>query len=183
MVSCRGDTQWHHVGRETICKRFPMEVIHHSFKSDGKLFAKGFLLRRCTIVSSRMGNYLRKVSCRGDTQWHHVGQETICKRFPVGVIHHSFMPDGKLFAKSFLLRRYTIVSSRTGNYLRKVSCWSDTPWFQTGRETICEKFPVEVIHNGIMSDGKLFAKGFLLEEMHHSFMPDGKLFAKGFLWR
>ena len=79
------------------------------------------------------------------------------------VIHNGFMSDRKLFAKGFLLRRFTIVSSRTENYLRKVSCWSDTPWFQTGRETICERFPVEVIHNGIMSDRKLFAKGFLLE--------------------
>ena len=79
------------------------------------------------MVSCRTGNYLRKVSCGGDTQWHHVGQETICERFPMEVIHHSFMPDGKLFAKSFLWRKCTIVSSRTGNYLRKVSCRGDTP--------------------------------------------------------
>jgi hypothetical protein len=59
------------------------------------------------MASCRAGNYLRKVSCRGDTQWHHVGQETICERFPIGVIRHSFI--------------------RTGNYLRKVSCRGDTP--------------------------------------------------------
>jgi hypothetical protein len=127
-VSCRGDTQWHHAGQETVCEKFPVGVIHHSFMQDGKLFAKGFLWRRCTIVSSRTENYLRKVSCRGDTQWHHAGQETVCEKFPVGVIHHSFMQDGKLFAKGFLWRRYTIVSCRTGNYLRKVSCRGDIQW-------------------------------------------------------
>ena len=69
------------------------------------------------MVSNRTGNYLRKVSCWSDTPWFQTGRETICERFPVGVIHHSFMPDGKLFAKGFLWRRCTIVSSRTGNYL------------------------------------------------------------------
>ena len=66
-------------------------MIHHSFMPDRKLFAKGFLWRRCTIVLCRTGNYLRRVSCRGDTQWHHVGQETICERFPVEVIYNGVL--------------------------------------------------------------------------------------------
>ena len=31
-------------------------------------------------------------------------QEILCKPFPVGMIHSSFMSDGKLLANSFLLR-------------------------------------------------------------------------------
>ena len=56
------------------------------------------------MASCRAGNYLLKVSCEGDTQWHHVGQETICEGFPVEVIHNGIMSDRKLFAKGFLRR-------------------------------------------------------------------------------
>jgi hypothetical protein len=50
-----------------------------------------------------MGNYLQKVSYSDETQLPHAGRETIREGFPIQLKHRSFMPDGKLFTKSFLL--------------------------------------------------------------------------------
>ena len=51
-----------------------------------------------------MGNYSQKVSCLYETQWSHVGQETIRKKFPAVMKHSGAMPDRKPFVKSFLSR-------------------------------------------------------------------------------
>ena len=96
-----------------------------------------------------------------------------------------------------------MVSCRTGNYLRKVSYGDDTQWFHAGQETIREKFPVEMIHNGVMTRQETIREGVPMEMIHNSFMPrqetirekfpmemvhsvpmtGRKLFAKGFLWK
>ena len=39
-----------------------------------------------------MGNYSQKVSCRYETQWSHVGQETIGEKFPAGMKRNVAMP-------------------------------------------------------------------------------------------
>ena len=52
------------------------------------------------------------------------------------------MPGRKLLAKGFLLACHALVLCRTGN------CW--------------RRFPVGLLRNGPMTDGKLSAKGFLL---------------------
>lgn len=48
------------------------------------------------METSRTGNYLRKVSCRGEAQWSHAGQETVCERFPVEMKRNGAMPERKL---------------------------------------------------------------------------------------
>ena len=51
LVSYGNDTQCAHDGQETICEKFPMEMVHNSVMTDRKLFAKGFLWKWYTIVS------------------------------------------------------------------------------------------------------------------------------------
>ena len=46
---------------------------------------------------------MKKVSCRHDSHCCQVGQETIRKKFPVGMKHHSLTTYRKLF--SYILAR------------------------------------------------------------------------------
>ena len=56
------------------------------------------------MVPCRTGNYTRKVSYGGETQWGYVVQETIREKFPMEVKHDDAMSDRKLYANSFLWR-------------------------------------------------------------------------------
>ena len=67
--------------------------------------------------------------------------------------------------------------------MRKVSYGDDTQWFHAGQETIREKFPVEMIHNGVMTRQETIREKFPMEMVHSVPMTDRKLFAKSFLWR
>ena len=49
----------------------------------------------------------------------------------------------------------------TGNCMRRVSCPAWDGLHSWRQETICERFPIRREKNGIHSDRKLFAKGFL----------------------
>ena len=61
-----------------------------------------------------MGNHLRIVSCRDETQWSHAVlsfraersgvEKSPVEKFPVGMKRNGTMSDGKLYANSFLLR-------------------------------------------------------------------------------
>lgn len=63
---------------------------------DGKLYAKSFLPRWKAVVPWRMGNCMRKVSCRNGWQWCHGGWETECKKFPGMVDDSVFMSNRKV---------------------------------------------------------------------------------------
>ena len=96
-----------------------------------------------------------------------------------------------------------MVPCRAGNYSRKVSYGSDTQCAHDGQEPIREGFPMEMIHNGVMTRQETIRERFPVEMIHNSIMtrqetirekfpmemvhsvpmPDRKLFAKGFLWR
>ena len=55
------------------------------------------------MVSCRMGNHLRTVSCCDETQRSHVEWETIRKQFSAVMKHSIVISNRKLYAKSFLL--------------------------------------------------------------------------------
>ena len=150
-----------HDGWENISSQFPVATIRHRFTSSRKPYANSFLPSCFDIVSCRIGNYTRKVSCRDETLLSHAGWETICQQFPVVMKLYCPMSDGKLFSNSFLLRWYGIVSCRTGNYSPTVSCRDETLLSHAGWETIRQQFPAAMIRYRFMSDGKLFANSFL----------------------
>ena len=53
-------------------------------------------------------------------------------------------------------------SGTVGKWDRElVSYGNGTQCAHAGQETICEKFPMEMAHNSVMTDRKLFAKSFL----------------------
>ena len=52
-----------------------------------------------TVMPCRTGNYTRTVSCCDETRWCHVGQETICEKFPMEVKHGGAMPSLSFRAK------------------------------------------------------------------------------------
>ena len=52
-----------------------------------------------------------------------------------------FIPDGKLFAKGFLLYGNAVLSCRTGNYKQKVSHSMETPLSPARQETFRKGFP------------------------------------------
>ena len=91
-----------HDGWENISSQFPVAMIRHRFTSSRKPYANSFLSSCFDIVSCRIGNYTRKVSCRDETLLSHAGWETIREKFPVVMKPYCPMPDGKLYAKSFL---------------------------------------------------------------------------------
>ena len=64
-----------------------------------------------------------------------------------------------------------------------VSYGNDTQCAHDGQETICEKFPVEMIHNGVMTRQETIREGFPMEMIRNGSMPGRKLFAKSFLWK
>ena len=103
-VSCCDGTQSFHVGWETIRQQFPVAMIRHRFTSSRKPYANSFLPSCFDIVSCRIGNYTRKVSCRDDTLLSHARWETIRQQFPVVMLRNRLMSDRKPFANSFLLR-------------------------------------------------------------------------------
>jgi hypothetical protein len=137
-------------------------MIRHRFTSNGKPYANSFLLRWYGIVSCRTGNYSPTVSCCDGTESFHVGRETIHQQFPVGMIRQRFTSSRKPYANSFLSSCFDIVSCRIGNYTRKVFCRDETLLSHVGRETIRQQFPVAMVRNRFISDGKLFANSFLL---------------------
>ena len=77
------------------------------------------------------------------------------------MVRHRFISDRKLFANSFLLRWYAIVSCRTGNYSPTVSCGDGTQSFHVGWETIRQQFPVAMIRHRFTSSRKPYANSFL----------------------
>ena len=76
-----------------------------------------------------------------------------------------------------------MVPCRAENYSRKVSYGNGTQCAHDGQETICEKFPVEMIHNGVMTRQETIREKFSMEMIRNGSMPGRKLFAKGFLWK
>ena len=136
-------------------------MIRNRFMSNGKLFANSFLTLCFAIVSCRIGNLSRTVSCRGEAPPSHAGQETIREQFPTAMLCHRFMSNGKLFANSFLTLCFAIVSCRIGNLSQIVSCRDETLLSHAGWETIRQQFPVAMVRNRFTSDGKLFANSFL----------------------
>ena len=136
-------------------------MIRHRFTSNRKPYANSFLPSCFDIVSCRIGNYTRKVSCRDETLLSHAGWETIRQQFSVAMVRNRFISDGKLFANSFLLRWYAIVSFRMGNYSPTVSCCDGTESFHVGRETIREQFPTAMLCHRFTLDRKPFANSFL----------------------
>ena len=108
-VSCRHEAQRRHVEWETIRKQFPAGMKHKGIMSDRKPFANSFPSVRSAMAPRRSCHFersreisRRKVSCRCETQWSQVGQETMREQFPVGMKHKGVMSSGKLFASSFL---------------------------------------------------------------------------------
>ena len=131
--------QWSQVGRETIREQFPVAMLHHCPTPDGKLFANSFLSLCSTTAPCQTGNYppivscrhapplpLRRtrnyppiVSCRLAPPLPHAEQETIREQFPVTMLHHCPMPDGKLSANSFLPPCSATAPRRMGNHRKK----------------------------------------------------------------
>ena len=74
-----------------------------------------------------------------------------------------------------------MVPYQTGNYSRKVSYGSDTQCAHDGQETIREGFPMEMIHNSVMTRQETIREKFPMEMVHSVPMTDRKLFAKSFL--
>ena len=161
-VSCRDETLLSHAGWETICQQFPAAMIRHRFTSSRKPYANSFLPSCFDIVSCRIGNYTRKVSCRDETLLSHAGWETICQQFPAAMIRHRFTSSRKPYANSFLPSCFDIVSCRIGNYTRKVSCRDETLLSHAGWETICQQFPAAMIRHRFTSSRKPYANSFLL---------------------
>ena len=64
--------------------------------ADGKLYAKSFLSQWMAVVPWRMGNCMRKVSCRDGRQWCYAVWETECKKFPGMVDDSVFMSNRKV---------------------------------------------------------------------------------------
>ena len=55
-------------------------------------------------VMTRQETIREKFPYGNGTQYCHAGQETICEKFPIEMVHSVPMTDRKLFAKSFLWR-------------------------------------------------------------------------------
>ena len=70
------------------------------------------------------------------------------------------LTDRKLFAKGFLLDVTLWLSLPTGNCLRKVSYSAWHYGYPYRQETICERFLIRLGTIAILTDRKLFAKGF-----------------------
>ena len=104
---------------------------------------------------------MRKVSCRGDRERCHAGQETICEQFPTAMEDNGVKSNRKPFANSFLPLWKIVVPCRMGNSLRTVSCGSESQRCHAGQETICEQFLTAMEDNSVKSNRKPFAKSFL----------------------
>ena len=155
------ETYWRHAGQETLRKQFPVGKKHSGAASSRKPFANSFLPVRNATVPSRAGNHTRKASCRQETQWSHVEQETLRKQFPVGKKHNGATSSRKLYAKSFLSARNTVEPRRAGNLSQTVSCRQETQWSHAEQETFRKQFPAGKKHNGATSSRKPFANSFL----------------------
>ena len=174
---------WHYgcpYRQETVCERFPIRHGTMVILTDRKLFAKGFLSDLALWLFLPTGNYSRKVSYPA---WHHgypYRQETVCERFPIRRDTMAVLTDRKLFAKGFLSGMTLWLSLLTGNYSRKVSypAWHHgCPYRQ---ETICERFPIRLGTMAVLTDRKLFAKGFLSGLALWLSLPTGNYLRKGF---
>ena len=73
-----------------------------------------------------------------------------------------FHRDRKLFAKGFPSDVTPWLSLLTGNYSRKVSYPAWHHGYPYRQETVCERFPIRRDTMAVLTDRKLFAKGFLL---------------------
>ena len=149
-------------------------MLHHG----RKLFAKGFLLDVTLWLSLPTGNCLRKVSYPA---WHHgcpYRQETIRERFPIRHDTMAVLTDRKLFAKGFPSGMTLWLSLPTGNCLRKVSypAWHHS--YPYRQETVCERFPIRLGTIAILTDRKLFAKGFPSDMTPWLFLPTGNCLRK-----
>ena len=85
----------------------------------------------------------------------------ICMR-SIAIKHMGAIPNGKLFAKSFLFRWITPTPRRTGNYSQVVSYWAEAQCPHAEQETIRKQFPTQMKRSNPTSDKKLFANSFLL---------------------
>jgi hypothetical protein len=65
------------------------------------------------------------------------------------------MSGRKLLAKSFLSILNAIVSCRTGNDSRKISCPLEMQSSHAGQETIRARFPARMKGNRVMWDGNM----------------------------
>ena len=92
----------------------------------GNYMGRGSCRCEAPMLSSRIGNHTQIVSYWNETQWSYAGQETICKKFPIGKKHCGITPDRKLYATSFLSVRNAVEPRRTGNFLQPVSCPYET---------------------------------------------------------
>ena len=80
-VSCRYETQWGHAAlsfraersgvEKSPGKQFPVGKKHIGVTLNRKPYAKSFLSVRNTVEPRSVGNYMRKVSCRQETQRCH----------------------------------------------------------------------------------------------------------------
>ena len=133
-----------------------------------------FLSLCSTTAPCRMGNYPPIVSCRYAPPLPHAAQETIREQFPAAMLRHcptpngklsanSFlspcstngpMPNRKLFANSFLPPCSSIVSCRTRNYPRTVSCRYAPPLSHAAQETFRKQFPIIMLRYCPTPDGK-----------------------------
>ena len=64
-----------------------------------------------------------------------------------------------------------------------VSYGNGTQCAHDGQKTIREGFPMEMIHNSVMTRQENIREKFPMEMVHSVPMTDRKLFAKGFLWK
>ena len=152
---------WHHgypYRQETIRERFPIRLGTMAIPTDRKLFAKGFLSDLALWLSLPTGNCSQRFPIRHDTM--------------------AVLTNKKLFAKGFLSGVTLWLSLPTGNCSQKVSysAWHHgCPYRQ---ETIRERFPTRRDTMAILTDRKLFAKGFLFDMTLWLSLPTGNCLRK-----
>ena len=154
IVSCRYAPPLSHAGWETIREQFPAAMLHYCPMPDGKPFANSFLSPCSTTAPRRTGNYPRAVSCHHAPPLPHDAQETIREQFPVAMLHHCPMPDGKLSANSFLSLCSTTAPCCTGNFSQAASYHHAPPLPHAAQETFRKQLPIIMLRHCPMPDGK-----------------------------
>ena len=151
--------------------------------ADRKLVAKGFLSGVGRRGFMPTGNCLRKVSYSAWGVWYTWRQETIRERFPTRHGESGIHSDRKLFAKGFLYGVGRIAFIAVGNFTlgdfsTPLRCARNDRggmrrmlFIATGNCMRRVSYPTW--DDGIHSDRKLFAKGFLFGVRMVVFMPIG----------
>ena len=153
-VSCRHAPPLPHAGQETIREQFPVAMLRHCPTPDGKLSANSFLPLCSTTAPCRMGNLSQTVSCHHAPPLPHDAQETIREQFPVAMLHHCPMPDGKLSANSFLSLCSTTAPCCTGNFSQAASYHHAPPLPHAAQETFRKQLPIIMLRHCPTPDGK-----------------------------